>query len=121
LCRKQKGYIVIESENIQFEGVKQSETIERYIRDELEKLRDVDTKITSSTIIVTPPHAKRFAGDPCCLRVWLTIEGCPDVVVNHDPGEGRRHDAQAIAVRDAFRIVRRRLESTLRRRERQPS
>lgn len=102
---------------ISFEGVRHSDEIERYIRNELENLRDIDAQVTSSTIVVAPPRAKHFSGDPYCLRVRLTIEGCPEISVNHDPGAGRRHDAQAIAVRDTFRILRRRLEDSLRRRQ----
>ena len=99
-----------------FEGVQHSETIEGYIRNEIENLHDVDAQVTSATIVVTQPRAKHFSGDPYRLRVRLTVEDGPDINVNHDPGAGRRHDAMQIAVRDAFRIVRRRLESGLHRR-----
>ncbi|MGO8955557.1 MAG: hypothetical protein ACLPWS_22295 [Rhodomicrobium sp.] len=101
---------------ITFEGVGHSDVIEGYIRGEVENLRDVEAPVTSSTIVVTQPRAKHFSGDPYRLRVRLTVEGCPDITVNHDPGAGRRHDAMQIAVRDTFRIVRRRLENSLRRR-----
>jgi hypothetical protein len=100
-----------------FEGVKHSGAIEGYIRNEMENLRDVDAQVTSSTIVVTQPRAKHFSGDPYRLRVRLTVEGSPAIHVNHDPGAGRRHDAMQIAVRDTFRIIRRRLESGLRGRE----
>lgn len=103
--------------NILFEGVTHSDEIEGYIRGELEKLHDIDIQVTSSTIVVTPPRAKHFSGDPYRLRVRLTIEGYSDINVSHDPGAGKRHDAQAIAVRDTFRIVRRRMEDSLRRRQ----
>jgi hypothetical protein len=108
---------MLSTATISFEGVLQSEEIEGYIRNELENLRDVDAQVTSSTIVVAPPRAKHFSGDPCQLRVRVTIEGCPEINVSHDPGTGTRHDAQAIAVRDTFRIVRRRLEDSLRRRQ----
>jgi hypothetical protein len=101
-----------------FEGVKHSDRVERDIRNELNSLRDMDIQVTSTAVVVAPPRANHFSGDPCCLRVRMTIEGFPDVHVNHDPGAGRRHDAQAIAIRDTFRIVRRRLEEALRRRQR---
>ncbi len=101
---------------ITFEGVQQSDLIEGYIRSEVENLRDVEAPVTSSTIVVTQPRAKHFSGDPYRLRVRITVEDGPDINVSHDPGAGRRHDAMQIAVRDTFRIVRRRLENTLRRR-----
>jgi hypothetical protein len=101
---------------INFEGVLRSDAIEGCIREEWESLNDVGAPITSSTIVVTQPRAKHFSGDPCRLRVHLSVEGCPDINVNHDPGAGRRHDAMQLAVRDAFRIVRRRLEDSMRRR-----
>ena len=102
---------------ITFEGVRHSDVVEGYIRNELENLRDVEAHIISSTIVVTPPRAKHFSGDPYRLRVRLTVAGGPDINVNHDPGAGRRHDAMQIAVRDTFRIVRRRLEDAIRRRQ----
>ena len=102
---------------ITFEGVRHSDVVEGYIRSELENLRDVEAHITSSTIVVAPPRAKHFSGDPYRLRVRLTVAGGPDINVNHDPGAGRRHDAMQIAVRDTFRIVRRRLEDAIRRRQ----
>jgi hypothetical protein len=108
---------MLSAAQILFEGVTQSDQIEGYIRSELENLRDIDVQVTSSTIVVSPPRAKHFTGDPYCLRVQLTIEGYPDINVSHDPGAGRRHDAQAIAVRDTFRIVRRRMEDSFRRRQ----
>jgi len=101
---------------ITFEGVLRSDAIEGCIRQEWENLNDIGAPITSSRVIVAQPRAKHFSGDPCRFRVYLTVEGDPDINVNHDPGAGRRHDAMRLAVRDAFRIVRRRLEDSLRRR-----
>lgn len=101
---------------ITFEGVVRSDAIEGCIREEWETLNDIGAPIISSIVVVAQPRAKHFSGDPCRLRVHLTVEGGPDVNVSHDPGAGRRHDAMRIAVRDAFRIVRRRLEDSMRRR-----
>ncbi len=102
---------------ITFDGVRPSEVIEGYIRNEVENLRDAGAEVTSSTIVVTQPRPKHFSGDPYRLRVRLTVDGYPDINVNHDPGPGKRHDAMEIAVRDTFRIVRRRLEDAIRRRQ----
>ena len=108
---------MLSSIQITFEGVRHSDVVEGYIRNELENLRDVEAPITSSTIVVTQPRAKHFSGDPYRLRVRLTVASGPDINVNHDPGAGRRHDAMQIAVRDTFRIVRRRLVDAVRRRQ----
>jgi hypothetical protein len=108
---------MLSTAQIVFDGVKQSDSIEGHIRGELEKLSDIDLQVTSSKVVVAPPHGTHFSGDPYCLRVWLTIEGCPDVIVNHDPGAGTRHDAQQIAIQDTFKIVRRRLEGSFRKRQ----
>ncbi len=101
---------------ITFEGVLRSDAIEGCIRQEWESLSDIGAPITSSRIVVAQPRAKHFSGDPCRLRVHLTVENGPDINVSHDPGAGRRHDAMQLAVRDTFRIVRRRLEDTMHRR-----
>jgi hypothetical protein len=101
---------------ITYQGVLPSDAIEGCIRQEWESLRDIGAPITSSYVTVAKPRAKHFSGDPCRLRVHLTVEGGSDINVNHDPGAGRRHDAMQLAVRDAFRIVRRRLEDSMRRR-----
>ncbi len=102
---------------ITFEGVLRSDAIEECIRQEWEDLSSVGASVTSSRVVVTQPRAKHFSGDPCRLRVHITVEGSPDININHDPGPGKRHDAMRLAVRDAFRIVRRRLEDLLRKRE----
>ncbi|MGA7328457.1 MAG: hypothetical protein WBX25_29205 [Rhodomicrobium sp.] len=47
---------------ITFDGVQQSDAIEGYIRNEIENLRDVDARVTSSTIVITKPGAKHFSG-----------------------------------------------------------
>ena len=102
---------------ISFDGVLHSDAIEGSIREEWETLNDIGAPIVSSSVVVTQPRAKHFSGDPYRLRVHLTVEGGPDINVNHDPGAGRRHDAMRVAVRDTFRIVRRRLEDSMRRRQ----
>ena len=99
-----------------FEGVVRSDAIEGCIRQEWEDLSDIGARVKSSRVVVSQPRAKHFSGDPCRLRVHLTVEGGPDININHDPGAGRRSDAMRLAARDAFRIVRRRLEDLVRRR-----
>ncbi len=74
-------------------------------------MSDIGAPVTSSRVVVSQPRAKHFSGDPCRLRVHLTVEGGPDININHDPGAGRRSDAMRLA----FRIVRRRLEDSVRR------
>jgi hypothetical protein len=101
--------------NITYEGVLRSDSIEGCIREEWEALSDIGASITSSSVVVAQPSRKNFSGDPCRLRVRLTVEGASEITVNHDPGAGKRHDAMRLAVRDAFRIVRRRLEDAERR------
>ena len=102
-----------EKTHIFFEGVKQSDAIEGYIREELENLQDMNEVMTSVDITVVKPGEKHFSGDPFRLRVRLTTAAGPDINIYHDPGTGRRHDAMRIAVRDTFRIVRRRLEDRI--------
>ncbi len=96
--------------HISFDGVKQSDAIEGYIREEIANLQDMNEVMTSLNITVLQPGAKQFSGDPFRFRVRLTATGSPDINIYHDPGTARRHDAMRIAVRDTFRIVRRRLE-----------
>ena len=98
-----------------FEGVLRSDAIEGCIRQEWEDLSDIDAPVTASRVVVSQPRAKHFSGDPCRLRVHLMVEGGREINVNHDPGAGRRSDAMQLAIRDAFRIVRRRLEDSVRR------
>jgi hypothetical protein len=103
--------------DITYHGVLRSDLIEECIRQEWESLSDIGAAVTSSSIIVSEPGPKHFSGDPCRLRIFLSVEGIADITVNHDPGAGKRHDAQRLAVRDAFRIVRRRLEGSMLRSE----
>jgi hypothetical protein len=98
---------------ITFEGVLRSDVIEGYIRQEWEGLSDIAASVTAWRVIVSQPRAKHFSGDPCRLRVHLTVKSGPDININHDPGAGKRSDAMRLAVRDTFRIVRRRLEGSV--------
>jgi len=100
--------------DITYEGVLRSESIDGCIQQEWEGLSDIGASVTSSSVVVSQPGRKHFSGDPCRLRIRLTLEGGADITVNHDPGAGKRHDAMRLAVRDAFRIVRRRLEGSIR-------
>jgi hypothetical protein len=102
---------------ITYDGVLPSESMEGCIRQEWDALGDIGASVTSSSVVVSQPSQKHFSGDPCRLRIRLTVEGASDITVNHDPGAGRRHDAMRLAVRDAFRIVRRRLEGSMLRSE----
>jgi hypothetical protein len=83
---------------ITFEGVLRSDAIDGSIRQEWEDLSDIDAPVTASRVVVSQPRAKHFSGDPCRLRVHLTVEGRPDININHDPGAGRRSDAMRLAV-----------------------
>ena len=98
-----------------FEGVLRSDAIEEYIRQEREDLSDIAGPVTASSVIVSQPRAKHFSGDPCRLRVHLTVKSGPDININHDPGAGRRSDAMRLAVRDTFLLVHRRLEDSVNR------
>ena len=104
--------------DIQFRGMPHSVAAEMSARRWIERLRRVSNDILRCSVVVEIPHHHQQRDPLFHVRIELLV---PDQVlaVTRDPGEQAAHDDVYVAISDAFRAARRRLQQYLaiRRRE----
>ncbi len=93
---------------VSFRGMSASPGIEALVEDWAMRLQAVYGRLQRCEVVVDAPHRRRRHGDPCSVRVSLGVPG-GQLDVRHEPGPGDDTDIY-LAVRDAFRAARRRLE-----------
>jgi cold shock CspA family protein/ribosome-associated translation inhibitor RaiA len=104
-----------------------SPAVEARIREEAAKLDEFYQRIMSCRVVVESPHHHRRRGQRYNIRIDLTVPGS-EIVVNHEPSlhselqrtNGREktknqeiaspHKDINVAIRDAFKAARRRLQ-----------
>lgn len=94
---------------ISFHGIDHSDALEARIREWGDKLERVYDRIERIEVAVEEPHHRHQKGNRFHVRVLVRVPG-QDVVVGKDPGRDESHEDPYVAVRDAFRAARRRLE-----------
>ncbi len=94
---------------IVFRGRAESPALETEIRNLVGRLGELNDRIVRCDVVVDEPHRHHRQGRQVHVRVALAL---PDggIVVSHDPGPDQAHEDAGVAVRDAFRAVRRQLE-----------
>ncbi len=95
---------------IVFEDFEPSEAIRARLEEEMQKLEQFNSRITSARVAIAKPHKNHNKGNHYQVRIHLTVPGSKDVVVNHDPGDNSAHEDAYITIRDAFRVARRQLK-----------
>lgn len=90
-----------------------SPALEEFVRRWAAKLEHVYGRIERCHVLIERPHQHHRQGQRVHVRVTLAVPG-PDIVVSHDSPDGSHEDAY-VAIRDAFRAARRRLEDHVRR------
>jgi hypothetical protein len=104
--------------DIQFRGMPHSVAAEMSARRWIERLRRVSSDLLRCAVVVEIPHHHQQRSPLFHVRIDLVV---PDQVlaVTRDPGEQAAHDDVYVAISDAFRAARRRLQHYLavRRRE----
>ena len=99
---------------ITYRDVEATEAIEAEVRAEAANLERFYGRLTSCRVVVEAPHRRHRKGKIYHVRVDLTVPGA-EVVVDRDPAAGHEHEDLHLAIRDAFRAARRRLEDHARR------
>jgi ribosome-associated translation inhibitor RaiA/cold shock CspA family protein len=112
---------------ITFRNMDSSPAVEARVREEVEKLSEFYDSIMGCRVMVETPHQHRQQGKRFHIRIDLTVPG-GEIVVKHEPslhvsiqrtGTEKRMKEQEIAaphkdiyvaIRDAFKAVRRRLQ-----------
>lgn len=93
---------------IAFRGMSGSPGLEDVVHDWAARLHAVYRRLQRCEVVIEAPHRRRRNGDPCRVRVSLSVPG-GRLDVSHEPGAAADTDVY-LALRDAFRAARRRLE-----------
>jgi ribosome-associated translation inhibitor RaiA len=99
---------------ITFHQLPPSPALEADIRGRVDDLESLFDGIVSCRIAVESPHRHHHQGQLYRVRIELSVPG-DHIVVGRSPDEHAAHADPYVAVRDAFRATRRRLEAYVRR------
>jgi ribosomal subunit interface protein len=94
---------------IVFHNVDRSPAVEAAVRERAAKLEQFAENITSCRVTVEAPHKNHQQGNLYTVRVDLRFPG-GEAVVNRSPSEDHAHEDVYVALRDAFKAVRRQLQ-----------
>ena len=110
---------------ISFHNMSGSHEVEEEVRSRVAWLESFYPRIVGCRVVLEAPHRHRHR--PLRIRVELSVPG-EDVVVDHEPAlhttarsarvnndNGGHHEDASVAIREAFDMVRRRLEDMARR------
>lgn len=100
---------------ISFRNMDRSDAVEARVRENAEKLEQVFDRITSCRVVVEATHRHHHKGNLYHVSIDIGVPGTM-VVVDRDPGKNHAHEDVYVAVRDAFKAARRRLEDHAERR-----
>lgn len=98
---------------VAFRGVEAGDSIHAGLQKKVDDLERRYGRITSCRVVVEAPHLHHQTGNLYHVRVDLTVPG-KEIVVKRDPPEHRAHEDLMVALRDAFKSVRRRLQDYVR-------
>lgn len=93
---------------IAFRGMSRSPGLEALVHSWASRLYAVYGRLQRCEVAIEAPHRRRRNGDPCRVRIALSVPG-GRLTVSHQPGLASDTDVY-LTVRDAFRAARRRLE-----------
>src|SRR5688500_14732532 len=97
---------------IAFRGMNSSPGLEALVHHRATRLYAVYGRLQRCEVVIEAPHRRRRQGDTCRVRISLSVPG-GRLNVSHAPGPDADTDVY-LAVRDAFRAARRRLEDHVR-------
>ena len=98
---------------IRFHNVDASPAVEAAIRERMAKLEQLTNHIISCRVTVEAPHKSHQQGNLYTVRVDLRYAG-GEAVANRTPSAHHAHEDVYVALRDAFRAVRRQLQDRTR-------
>lgn len=103
----------MEALQIVFEGgLEPSDSLRARIEREAEKLERLRDRIVSCRVAVSGRSGRRRHGDLYSVRLQISVPGQKDIVIDRNPPEDHAHEDAFVAIRDAFRAARRRLQDS---------
>ena len=102
---------------ITYRDVAKSEAIDRLVREKTAKLDTLFGNLISCRVAIERPQKAHESGSPYRVRVDVTAPPGHELVVRREPGDSEAHQPLKTIIIDAFKAMRRQLE-TLRDRQR---
>ncbi len=100
---------------ITWRGMKPSAALEGRVRALAQRLEKFGSEMIHCHVIIELPHKRGHQGNLYGVHIQVTVPGT-ELIVQHEHRELRSHEDSYIAVRDAFRAVRRQLQDYERKR-----
>lgn len=98
---------------IRFHKLEPSEAVEAAIRKRAEQLEHFAHDITSCRVTIEAPHKHHHQGNLYHVTIDIRTPA-GEVVVSRSPDQHQAHEDAYVAIRDAFKAARRRLQDQLR-------
>lgn len=89
---------------VTFHNIRNSDTVEQYIRENTQKLEEFFSDIISCHVVVKMPHKHHNQGNQFSVHINITVPG-DDIVINRD-----HHEDVYIAIQNAFNAAKRQLK-----------
>jgi cold shock CspA family protein/ribosome-associated translation inhibitor RaiA len=99
---------------IRFIGMDPSPALETAIREHVAKLEEFDRDIISCRVAVDAPHKHHRQGKLFKITVDVRLPGGGEVVASRSPAQHHAHEDAHVALRDAFKAVRRQIQEHVR-------
>jgi len=93
---------------ISFHQVQPSRAVELVIRDHFEKLKKICSRIISFRAVITQTTVRHRKGNIFHVRLDVRLPG-REILVGHESDLNHAHEDPYVAIRDAFRLARRRV------------
>lgn len=94
---------------ISFRNMEPSPAIEEKIRKKVEHLQKFYHRLIGCHVMIEAPHRHHHQGKIYHVRIEATLPGA-ELVVNRDPAENHAHEDVLVAIRDAFRALKRQMQ-----------
>jgi ribosome-associated translation inhibitor RaiA len=98
--------------NITFHDLDKSEAVEAKIRERVDRLEQRFGRIVSCSVTLASPNRRRRKGNLFSCSVDVSIPGA-EIIATRNPAEDHSHEDIRVAIRDAFKVVERRLDDVV--------
>lgn len=102
--------------DITFHGMEGTEALRTDIQRHALKLEKFAGDINKCNVVLEPAEHRHHKGNRFMVRIRLTLPG-GELDVGHLPSENTSHEDAYVAIRDAFRAMRRKLQDFRRRQQ----
>lgn len=99
---------------IVFEGFPPSDAVRQRVENEFEKLEQFFDRIHGCRVVIDESNKRQRHGNLFDVSVHLSMPDGRDIHINHNPLQDHAHEDVYVAIRDAFKAARRKLQDEAR-------